>query len=618
MNPFGRNFFYASGASLTLAAAFAAALILWRVSPAQTAKPAHSAPLAVDPPLKLPPREYAASPTGRSPTTTGKGDRFGAAISRLVASSAAAAAGGSACDSGSLRPREGQIDCVSISGSVHDATGGPIVGALLSGRMAGAPGATALSDEQGLFVLWQPRGRFELTTTADGYSSDVRNIDAPYAGLVLALTPESSISGRVQAQGTGAPVTGIRVLATSTLEAAAAARGVDSDGAGAFTFRALPAGRYELVALGPEWRSEPLALHLTPGQALDSVQLIAARAVTLDAHVSVRGGRACEEGTLDVSGPAWSSQAIDAKGHALVPGLVPGRYEVVLSCTGAVPLHDTLEVERGSLVRHWQLEPGLALRGLVLSGSAEPMPGMRVDLLPIGEPSDRGNVSCLTNSSGAFSCAGLVAGEYECVAGEHATARVAVPTTSAAPLVLRMGPVATLHVTARSPDGSTPGSLIVLAARGSEGPVLSQSASDGFTFKHLKLGRYRVYAEQAPTAAREVMLSHDGELVEIALELPPLTTISGEVVDARGTPRPDAWVRATMSGSEFAAFSRTGAAVLSDAQGRFTIEGVLPRPHDLVATSEDGHGETRAVAPGAQHARVQVEAELPIGLPSEP
>jgi hypothetical protein len=112
-----------------------------------------------------------------------------------------------------------------------------------------------------------------------------------------------------------------------------------------------------------------------------------------------------------------------------------------------------------------------------------------------------------------------------------------------------------------------------------------------------------------------VNLSRDGEVLEVVLTLPEATTISGSVIDEQGSPVPDAWVRATMSGSEFG-FS-IGIPVLTDAEGRFTIEGLLERKYDLRATGDGTRGELKAVAAGDPHVRVRVASILEASLTAQ-
>jgi hypothetical protein len=510
--------------------------------------------------------------------------------------------------SGDLRmaPEPGGLP---ISGRVLDASGGEIVGALLQARgLDGQALGSALSTRDGRFSLSVASSTVELSASADGYSSDVRRIDAPYGGLVLSLTPASTVEGRVVAADTGAGVAGVRVIATSLDDAHASARGSQSDGSGAFALAGLSAGRYEIAGIAPEWRSEALSLSVAPGQALASVTLSVARAVTLHARLTLTGSGPCEQGLLDLFGPVTSSTFADQNGNIVVQGLVPGRYQAVATCSRALSSTELLEVGSEPLSREWRLEPGLTLSGTLVTHGGEPIAGESIVLTPIGEPLHRAGAACTTDADGAFSCGGLIAGDYDCVAGDDAPVRASVRAEGTQPVALRREPAGALRVAVSSRDGSTPGPLSVVASRVGGGPIFSHR-KDGFYTFELKPGRYRVHIEECPDIAADVTLSHDGELIELSLELPATTTISGSVVDAQGSAVADASIHALMSGSELAAFSRSGAPALSDADGRFTIEGLLPRRYDLLVTSDSGKGQIEAVAAGMQHARIRLAAE---------
>jgi hypothetical protein len=501
-----------------------------------------------------------------------------------------------------------------ISGRVRDVWGGEIVGAGLTARWDGQVLAAAISDATGQFELSVSSSQVLLTASADGYAGDTRSVAAPRAEIVLELTPESAIQGLVVDADSGAALAGVAVIAENRTYPTDL-RDIETDETGAFALTALPAGNYELVVSGAEWRSDPLAIHVGPGEQRQSVTLRAVRAVSLRARVTLRGGAPCRGGSLDLSGPTWSPQALDGSEEVEIQGLLPGRYEVEISCPGALTLRDVLEVKREPLARHWELESGLLLGGSVVTHSGAPVAAATVDMMPIGEPLERRNVQCTTDEQGKFACAGLEAGAYDCMAGENAVARVQLPDDVAAPLVLRLAPTGALRVSARSASARTPSGLTVLATRNGQTPVLSQRAGDVFIFERLSLGQYSVYAEESPEISERVNLSRDGEVLEVVLTLPEATTISGSVIDEQGSPVPDAWVRATMSGSEFG-FS-IGIPVLTDAEGRFTIEGLLERKYDLRATGDGTRGELKAVAAGDPHVRVRVASILEASLTAQ-
>lgn len=88
----------------------------------------------------------------------------------------------------------------SVTGSVVDASGGPVTEALVSVRAGpgGAVVATARSNVDGRFSLGVAPGPVEITARAEGYSqAPASALLAPAGGIILYLAPASGISGRV-------------------------------------------------------------------------------------------------------------------------------------------------------------------------------------------------------------------------------------------------------------------------------------------------------------------------------------------------------------------------------------------------------------------------------------
>jgi hypothetical protein len=131
-----------------------------------------------------------------------------------------------------------------VSGSVVDASGGVIAGALVGAVSAQGERAVALADGLGNFTLDVTAGAQDLQVTAEGYSTIQRQIQAPVEGLKLALVAEASITGRVVAEGTLAPVGDVTVSAWSP----------DGPSTGARAERSAEDGTFRLKGLGPKRR----------------------------------------------------------------------------------------------------------------------------------------------------------------------------------------------------------------------------------------------------------------------------------------------------------------------------------------------------------------------------
>jgi hypothetical protein len=506
---------------------------------------------------------------------------------------------------------------VEVSGWVLDALGGTVPGARITARGADAEAVLAVteSDATGQFRLTVAEGVVHVSADADAYSDAVERVVAPCAGVTLALAPQSRIGGRVVAESSGAPIAGAVVTASGDQGLHATARSVETDAEGAFQIERLAAGSYQLVAAAPEWRSETRAVHVGLGQTTDGVTLTASSATTLSGAVEVAGAP-CRDGYYELSGPVWSARSID-DGRVEVDGLLPGQYQISLSCARALTRAETLSIGNQPVEHLWSLDLGLELKGTVQTASGQPAAAARVDVFPIGEPRGRPNVSCATDDSGQFSCAGLLPGDYECVVGENAPQRVSLNAATAANVLLRMQPTGTIRVWTTKHGRAAPGSLLVLARRPGQTPLWGTQRGEAFVFERLTLGRYEVYVEQAPGATARVHLQQDGETVELRLPLPREASVSGRVLDEQGVPVPNAWVRASLADSEYAAFTPVAAPVLTDDDGAFSIHGLFARKYDLKVSADSAEGRAENVAGGSERVLIAVRGSSARVLPIE-
>lgn len=96
------------------------------------------------------------------------------------------------------------------------------------------------------------------------------------------------------------------------------------------------------------------------------------------------------------------------------------------------------------------------------------------------------------------------------------------------------------------------------------------------------------------------MLREDGDVVEVELDAPTSMLISGKVRDADGLPVIDAWVRALRVHPPAISSDGLSAAVLTDSEGAFVIEGLLPGRYDLHASTGWGEADISAIEAGAR------------------
>jgi hypothetical protein len=486
-----------------------------------------------------------------------------------------------------------------ISGAVVDATGGGVVGAVVSAHADSTQLAWTSSGAEGQFSLRLPPGHFELVARAEAYSETMSWVRAPARGVRLVLAPSASLSGRVVSRATGEPIAGVTVRVEGPEGSASRPRSTSAGSEGAFSFSGLARGRYQLEASSEAWRSERQWASVEMGEQATGIELAASPAGVLVATVLVEG-EPCADGFVRVQGPIWSNATVQS-GSARVEGVVPGSYEVSVGCAPAITLTETFEFALGLSSRSWDLSAGASLRGSVLSGGGEPQAGAHVRVLPDAD-TEGSNVDCISDVGGDFECRGLVEGKYTCeVVGDFGPVseplEFVVGAADLPEIVLTTFGLATIQASVSS-HPSQKVARGVFARRAGYPAVLGTEAGSGqVLFEDVPLGSYVIYVgaggEHEPHA-QALQLEQAGQIVEVALSAPFTTELVGTVLDARGEPLLDAWVRASGSGS----FSELPA-VLTDAEGRFSISDVIASArYDVHVDSGDGSVELSGVAPG--------------------
>jgi hypothetical protein len=269
---------------------------------------------------------------------------------------------------------------VIVSGTVLDASGGAIAGAWLraeDGRGAGL--ASTGSSGAGTFRVSVAPGLTRISAGADGYSEQLEDILAPVEGLRLVLAPESAIAGHVLVEGTREPVPGAVVTALSEEGLPTEPHAARTTADGAFRVSGLSAGRYSLAAVARNWRSEPRMIVVTVAETAEPIELGVRRATPLRGVVRV-GGVLCQRGGVSVQGAVHLYSPLAPDGSVLFDGVPPGRYDLEVSCAGALAQLDQLDVGPEPIDRAWELERGLELRGVASSA------GVAARCLPLDEP----------------------------------------------------------------------------------------------------------------------------------------------------------------------------------------------------------------------------------------
>jgi protocatechuate 3,4-dioxygenase beta subunit len=539
---------------------------------------------------------------------------------------------------------------VLVSGVVKDISGGVIEGALVSatkgwwfGNDARAIGWT---DESGRFELWAEPGGVSLRALAEGYADAETDSVAPTKLAEIFMTPESVITGVVVHAETGAPV------ASATLQASAAgffSRGSGmalSDEEGRFRINGLAPGIYDLVAVTDELYGESSEqIHLGLAQEAEAI-VRAYPAMALHASIVIaETGEPCPAGAVHLDGDDFDKYAQSKDdGSVLIRALLPGEYEVSVTCEGYTPedRYEPIVVAAAPLEElEWKVHTGLAIRGIVVDSQGDPVAEVNVHARPKPKPGDdpRGQRTSQwgaeTEADGTFELAGLIAGSYELGVwnGDYPPLpepaivelaegrdvedlRLVLPATGSLKGIVRDEagePVAGVTVTS---------GLVDTWSR-----AQARTGDDGrFHFEHVQTGRHRVTAEsgwfeqmRAPGTTDDDV---QGELVEVTAEGTAEVElvveqragiIRGRVLDSDGGPVDDAFVdavRMSDSGAANSAWARTSMRwgwdrqpVLSDRDGTFELRE-LAEGNYMIRAYREGGGEAvlEGVAVGSSDA----------------
>jgi protocatechuate 3,4-dioxygenase beta subunit len=504
-----------------------------------------------------------------------------------------------------------------LRGSVFDATGGVVIGALVTGRTNAGMTAVAVSDAAGHFALSAPSGEeVELLAQAESYSQAAGRARSPATGIALVLAPAAVIPGTIVDDVTGEPVAFAAITArpqgdVGGREVSLAAR---SDVGGQFRLRGLQGGHYEIVASGESFRTQKEWVAVAAGQVSAPV-VLRARAATTLSGVVVLGDTPCQAAEVEVSGPHGVFTQSGADGAVRFEGLLPGPYEIIAGCAQAVSRRETLTLGTEPISRTWSLKPGLAV-----TGSVESAAGIRVENVSVSaRPTDdaQSAVTCASDARGEFSCGGLTAGEYDfSVVGSgppaSETVRVNVSEHLAPRVQLRLQASGTIRVAVESGDAVVAAPIRVFARGADLFAIEALPNGAEFVLERLPLGAYELYVERPtpdPVPTR-VALEFDAQVLSVRLSPPAHSAISGRVLDEHGVPLVDAWVWASPSETSAALAVRTPPA-LTDEAGGFWLPGLASGAYDLHVRHGAVLGELTGVNAGASGIAVRVSTAGP-------
>jgi hypothetical protein len=512
-----------------------------------------------------------------------------------------------------------------VSGIVLDATGGPVVGASVQASFASDDlpfGREALtvtkSDEAGEFALSVAAGRLSVSARHDGYATARVPSYAPATGVRLVIVPSSSISGTVIAQSDQSPVAGVRVVARSD----SFEQSTISDTSGAFKLAGLRAGVYSLDARGGGWigrRSGSVAVDF--GDATKSVVVPVTRGVRVTGSIRV-GEEPCRAGQVylaSASLPMLTERA-DYSGRVVFDGVPAETYQSAALCDGyGRSPGPPLQVARADVTDlTWTFEHGATVTVRARTPDGMPVPRAWIHLAPvqlesrsgpdsarpINAPADgEGVVRFFDRAEGRYTISGLGledSSKVDLVVGKD-------PVES----VLTLKSLGTIRVLVKDKKGHGNDQLTVIVAAqdtGRRGAVAELRGGGRYEIGSLAPGRYSVelhdgtnatFLADGPTGGTEV---RPGEVSVVEAVYGGFSgRIEGRVVDGARIPAQNVWVEARPVQGESRDFLSSmrlpvGSGerpILTDAEGRFAIEGLVETATFEVVASHPMRGEAR-------------------------
>lgn len=523
---------------------------------------------------------------------------------------------------------------VEVNGVVRDISGGEIEGAQVS-----VDNAFAESDSEGKFQLWVEPGETRIRAAAEGYASGAARGAAPGHFFEVLLTPESILVGKVVDAETGAGLADINVYTDSFVfyGVADGPQAITRED-GSFRIDGLEPGGYQPIARSnTAFGKAAQTVHLGLGETSEPVTIKAHPATVVEGTIVVADSeKTCLDGRVSLRAPELSRNfagQTQRGGEVRIEGVLPGTYQVDVTCENYVPEEHYPALEVGETVepQTWEVAPGLAIRGIVVDAMGQAVEGQTVIASLVSSDADPRAKSpsfsfgMQTRDDGTFEVGGLSAGTYELRSFGVRPSPVDKPQVE-----LVDSDVDDVRIELPG-EGSVRGQVVdergepvanvnvELASREAKyvwgGGTSGMSADDGtFLLEHIPPGKYRITASRGWTSTlRKPGTTDDDvqgepldveadEVTQVTLEVEARgASIRGRVVDGSGGPVADAFISATRTSDSAAATAASNRRqvrwgqwgqqpVLTDTDGTFELPDLTEGTY-VVRANRKGGGE---------------------------